>query len=101
MFAAQIGYTLGLVFAYVLFYISMFIIGALCPWCLLVTLSTTFVFFSITRYNIREDNLYLSKRAAAAAKRFIDKDYDKLTLAAIVVALFAGIILKYGSSLFA
>ena len=101
MFAAQIGYAIGLVFAYWLFYMSMFVIQALCPWCLLVTLSTTFVFFSMTRYNIREENLYLSDTMQKRAKRFITKDYDKLVLTALVVIMIAGIILKYGSDLFA
>lgn len=101
MFTAQLFYTLGFLFAYWLFYVSMFVIQALCPWCLLVTLSTTFVFFSITRFNIREGNLYLRGAADSAARRFIKKDYDKLTLAIFVVALVAGIILKYGSDLLA
>ncbi|MEO5499754.1 MAG: vitamin K epoxide reductase family protein, partial [Candidatus Saccharimonadales bacterium] len=39
MFVAQIFYTLGLIFALYLLYTSMFVIGALCPWCLLVTLT--------------------------------------------------------------
>lgn len=101
MFAAQIGYTLGFIFAYVLFYISMFIIQALCPWCLLVTLTTTFVWFAITRYNIRENNLYLSAKLQKTLHSWIDKDYDKFALAVIVVAMVAGIILKYGDGLFA
>ena len=101
MLVAQICYTLGFLFAYYLLYVSMFIIQALCPWCLLVTLSTTFVFFSITRYNIREDNLYLSVKFAKRAKEFIKKDYDKFSLAIIVVVVVAGIIIKYGSDLFA
>ncbi|MEP7205040.1 MAG: vitamin K epoxide reductase family protein [Candidatus Saccharibacteria bacterium] len=101
MFVAQICYSLGFIFAYYLFYISMFVIQALCPWCLLVLLSTTFVFFSMTRYNIREDNLYLPDKIARRAKAFIRKDYDKLTLAVVVVAIVAGIILKYGAELFA
>jgi uncharacterized membrane protein len=99
MFSAQIFYTIGFLFAYYLLYISMFVIQALCPWCLLVTLSTTFVFFSMTRYNIREDNLYLSSASAKRAKEFIKKDYDKFLLALLVVAIIAGIILKYGSAL--
>ena len=61
MFVAQICYTLGLIFALYLFYMSFFVIQALCPWCLLVTATTLFVWFAITRYNIRENNLYLSK----------------------------------------
>lgn len=101
MFWAQIGYTLGFIFALYLFFTSMFVIGALCPWCLLVTVSTTFVFFAITRYNIRENNLYLPKNIQKAAHRFIEKDYDKLVLGIAVVAMIAGIFLKYGEGLFA
>lgn len=101
MFAAQIGYTLGFIFALFLFAISMFVIGALCPWCLLVTASTTFVWFSITRYNIREDNLYLPKNVAKKLKTFIDKDYDKLVLGVIIVTIIAMIFVKYGADLFA
>lgn len=101
MFAAQIGYTLGFIFAIYLFFTSMFIIGALCPWCLLVTASTTFVWFSITRYNVRENNLYLPKKLQKAAYTFVEKDYDKLVLGALMVALVASILLKYGDSLLA
>ena len=100
MFAAQIGYTLGLIFALVLLYISSFIIQALCPWCLLVTATTTFVWFAITRYNIRENNLYLPKKAQMRAERFVAKDFDKLILFSIVALIAAGIIIKYGNGLF-
>lgn len=100
MFAAQVGYTLGFLFALTLFYISYNIIGALCPWCLLVTATTTFVWFAITRYNIREGNLYLSERASKKARSFIERDYDKLLLVAILVILVVLIIVKYGSHLF-
>jgi len=100
MFWAQIGYTLGFIYAFVLFFISMFVIQALCPWCLLVTVTTAFVWFSITRYNIRENNLYLPKKAQKVALKFIEKDYDKLVLGVIIAAMFAGIFLKYGEALF-
>lgn len=101
MFWAQIGYTLGFLFALTLFYISMFIIQALCPWCLLVTASTTFVWFSITRYNIRENNLYLPAKMQKTVHGFIEKDYDKLVLGILMVALVAAILIKYGAGLFA
>lgn len=100
MFVAQIFYTLGFIFAYYLFFIGLFVIGAVCPWCFLVTLTTTFVFFSITRYNIRENNLYLPKNISTKAHEFIKKDYDKLALAVLVFSLIAILILKYGNSLF-
>lgn len=101
MFGAQIGYTLGFIFAWYLFYISFFIIQALCLWCLLVTLTTTFVFFAMTRYNLRENNLYLSKRLSTKLKRWAEKDYDKLVLGSMIVLAVAAIFIKYGDSLFA
>lgn len=100
MLTAQIFYTLGFLFAYYLLYLSMFVIGALCPWCLLVTVTTTFVFFSMTRYNIREDNLFLPKKWSVAAKRFIDKDYDKLVLFILVATVVFSILIKYRDGLF-
>lgn len=101
MFWAQIGYTAGFIYAMVLFFISTYVIQAICPWCLLVTVTTAFVWFSITRYNIRENNLYLPKKLQRAATKFIEKDYDKLVLGMFTVALFAIIFLKYGADLFA
>lgn len=96
MFAAQIGYTGGFLFALFLTMISVFIIGTMCPWCLTVTLATIFVFFSMTRYNIREENLYLPKKYSKIAKEFIKKDYDKLAMASLLFVIVAIIIAKYG-----
>lgn len=101
MFAAQIGYTAGFAFALALFYISFNIIQALCPWCLLVTLTTILVWFAITRYNIRENNLYLPKKLQKRLHSWIDKDYDKLVMWSLIVALIAAILIKYGDGLFA
>jgi uncharacterized membrane protein len=101
MFTAQVFYTFGLFFALALLYISMFVIGALCPWCLLVTLTTILVWFAITRYNIREDNLYLPKNLSKRAHAFLDKDYDRFAMAILIFLIIAGIFLKYGDGLFA
>jgi uncharacterized membrane protein len=100
MFAAQIGYTIGFIFALTLLYISMNIIQALCPWCLLVTATTTFVWFAMTRYNIREKNLYLPAAWQRKLELLVEKDVDKLILFSLIVLLVAAIILKYGSALF-
>ena len=94
-------YTVGFIFALYLFSISFFVIQALCPWCLLVTLTTTLVWFAITRYNIREGNLYLPKHVNDALKRMIERDYDKLALWSFIVIMIAAILLKYGDGIFA
>ena len=100
MFAAQIGYSLGFLFAYYLLYTSYFIIGALCPWCLLVTLTTTLVWFAITRYNIRENNLFLPNKVQKKLHRFVERDYDKLVMWGLIVFIVAAILVKYGPYLF-
>jgi len=101
MFSAQVVYTIGLVFAYWLFQQSMMVIGALCPWCLLVTLSTTLVFATLTHFNIREGNLYLPPRAQRSAREFVDADNDVIVVAAWLVVLVALVLLKYGAAVFA
>lgn len=100
MFAAQIGYTLGFVFAYYLLYMSYFVIGALCPWCLLVTLTTTLVWFAITRYNIRENNLFLPARLQQKLHVLTEKDYDKLAMVILLVFVVFAILIKYRDGLF-
>jgi uncharacterized membrane protein len=100
MFAAQVVYTLGLLFAYWLFAQSMFVIGALCPWCLLVTVSTTLVFASLTHVNIRDGYLFLPTRVQHAAARFIDADLDVMAVTIWLLALTLAVVTKYGGALF-
>jgi uncharacterized membrane protein len=56
MLGAQAVYFVGLVFAYWLFAQAYFVIGALCPWCLTITVTTTLVFASMTRINTLDGN---------------------------------------------
>lgn len=100
MATAQVFYTLGMIFAFWLFSQSYFVIGALCPWCLLVTATTTFVWFAITRYNIRENNLYLPRNVQRTLTRVIEKNYDKVALFVAIVAIVLAIVGKYGNALF-
>ena len=57
MLGAQALYLIAIAFAYWLFTQAYFVIGALCPWCLLVTVTTTLVFASLTRVNILDGNI--------------------------------------------
>lgn len=101
MLAAQLVYTVGLAFAYWLFQQAMFDIGALCPWCLLVTLATTLVFFELTYVNIRDDNLFLGPRVQAALTAAVRSNLDLLLLVAWLLALVLAVVLRYGEALFA
>ena len=100
MFAAQVVYTIGLGFAYWLFYQSMFHIGALCPWCLLVTVSTTLVFATLTHVNSRDGNLFLPARARAALNDAVEADLDVVVVTVWLLVLALAVVLKYGGALF-
>jgi uncharacterized membrane protein len=79
----------------------MFVIGALCPWCLLVTLATTLVFFEMTYVNIRDDNLFLPRRLQSALRAFVRSDLDIMLVVAWLLVLVLAVVLTYGSALFA
>ena len=101
MLAAQAVYTVGLAFAYWLFHQAMFDIGALCPWCLTITVATTLVFFEMTYVNIRDDNLYLPRRVQTALTGFIRANLDLMLLVVWLLVLVLAVVLKYGEALFA
>lgn len=88
MLAAQGVYTIGLAFAYWLFFQAYFVIGALCPWCLLVTATTTLVFFSMTRVNILEGHLRVPQRVVWWTEIGVDHAIAVTTIA-VVAAMVA------------
>lgn len=100
MAAAQVGYGAGFIFAYYLLFVSVFEIGALCPWCLLVTLSTTLVFMSLLHYNIREENLYLNPKTSEVLQRWVKRGYDRLFTAVLLTACVFLVLFKYQGALF-
>lgn len=101
MLAAQLVYTVALLFAYWLFHQAMFEIGALCPWCLLVTLATTLVFFEMTYINIRDDNLFLPARVQSRLTALVRSDLDLVLLTIWLLALVLAVVLTYGEALLA
>lgn len=101
LIAANICYGLGALFAYWLFFNSVYVIEILCPWCLIVTFSTTILLATITHYNLQENTFGFSKDLNKSVQNFISKDYDKLVTAIWVVLLVALVIVKFGNSLFA
>lgn len=100
MFAAQAVYLVGVIFAYWLFYQSAFVIGALCPFCLIITVGTTLVFFTLLHYNVRENNLYLRPKAQEKAELLVRVGADGATAGIILLIIATIIFAKYGMSLF-
>ncbi|WP_092612356.1 vitamin K epoxide reductase family protein [Raineyella antarctica] len=101
MLAAQVVYLLGFLFAYWLFFEAVFRIGALCPWCLLVTLSTTGVFASLTRFNIVHNNLFLPPRTHAVLLTGVRWGLDRIIVGLWLLGLLVFIVVRYGAALIA
>jgi len=95
MACVQALYTVALLFAYWLFLQSYFVIHVLCPWCLLITLTTTLVFAGLTRINIREGVL----PAPPSWRRFIAAGTD-WAITGLALAVILGMVgIRYGATL--
>ncbi len=97
MLGANGLYSIGLFFALWLFTQSYFVIHALCPWCLLITFTTTLVWAGLTRINVRDGHL----PATAGMRRFVAAGYDWYVTGAFCLLLVVMIVLRYGGSLLA
>ena len=98
---ANVGYLLGAVFAYWLFFNSLYDIQVLCPWCLVVTFSTTLLLATITSYNLRENAFNLNTQTHEKVQIFLNKDLHKLIVASWIVLMIVLVFLKFGDALFA
>lgn len=95
MQAAQAGSVAGMVFAAWMFYMSYIEIGALCPWCLILDVGMTLIFFGLTRYNILRKNI-----SWRGAQKFVSGGYDALIAVSVIVLVVVAIIAKFGGQLF-
>jgi uncharacterized membrane protein len=100
MVAANICYGLGALFAYWLFFNSLYDIQVLCPWCLVVTFATTILFATITHHSLRENHFGFPKARHEKVLQMLDKDIFKVATASWIVLLIALVFIKFGDSLF-
>lgn len=99
--AANIGILLGTIFAYWLFFNSMYAIQVLCPWCLVVTFSCTLMLAAITHINLRENTWGFSKTANEKIQTFLKNGYHQLLVASWLVLMVALVFIQFGAALFA
>ena len=95
MLGTNLLYTIALLFAFWLFGQSYFIIQVLCPWCLLITLTTTLVFGGITRINIRDGVIPVPE----GLRRIVAQGLDWALWGLIVFGVLAMVVAKYGLKL--
>ena len=95
MLGTNLLYTIALFFAFWLFGQSYVIIQVLCPWCLLITLTTTLVFGGITRINIRDGVIPTPE----GLRRIVAQGLDWALWGLIVFGVLAMVVAKYGLKL--
>jgi uncharacterized membrane protein len=95
MNSAMAVYAVGLGFAYWLFFQAYFVIGAMCPWCLLITATTTTVFASLLRVNLSDNTFGLSPRAHERALYLLRIGADIWGTVLIIAILAAMVIVRY------
>jgi uncharacterized membrane protein len=95
MNSAMAVYSIGLAFAYWLFLQAYFVIGAMCPWCLLITATTTTVFMSLLRVNLADNTFGLPPRAHERVLYLLRIGVDIWATILILAVLAAMVIARY------
>lgn len=98
---ANIGFFLGMGFAYWLFFSSMYVIQILCPWCLIVTTSTTLIFSSMLHYNLKQNTFGFKKKLNDHIQRFLKAGFHQMLVLAWIALMVVLVFLKFGAALFA
>lgn len=84
----QAGVTFGAIFVHWLIFQSLYSIGALCPYCMLVWTVTIPLFWYVTLYNLRVGNIAATKKVS----EFLLRHHADILLLWFVIVL--GLILK-------
>ena len=101
LIAANVGFLLAVIFAYWLFFQSIYAIQVLCPWCLIVTTSMTLVFSSMLHYNLKENTFHIKKKLNDRIQRFLNGGYHQMLVLSWIALMVVLVFLKFGQALFA
>lgn len=91
----QAGTILGVVFVHWLFYQSLYVIGALCPYCMVVWAVTIPIFLYTTLYNVREG--YIATPKSLKAVVGITQRYHASVLFLWFTAILVAILIRFWS----
>lgn len=94
-----LGISVALIFAFWLFFESMYMIEILCPWCMLTTTSTAFIFASLLHISLRENIFNFSKHTYKKVGHWLDLGYDRLFFLSILFVMIMLVVGKFGDAL--
>jgi uncharacterized membrane protein len=83
----QAGVTGGVILVHWFFYHSVFVIGALCPYCMLTWSMVIPLFWYVTLYNIREKNIILPARSRKLVNFAHKHHFDAILLWLVIITV--------------
>ena len=102
--ATWFGGLTALAYAYWLFTQSLYVINALCPWCLGLMFATTLQFMALTHATVTVQELPAANGRFAGLRKFADSYYrpnlDLMIDVIWIVVLVAMILIKDGAAIF-
>ncbi len=101
LIVANVGILLGLIFAYWLFFQSLYAIQVLCPWCLVVTTSMTLIFATMLHYNLKQNSFGLSKKVDQKVQRFLSGGFHQMLVLSWIALMVVLVFIQFGQALFA
>ena len=101
MVLANVGVLLGTIFAYWLFFSSLYVIQVLCPWCLIVTTACTLMLAGFVHLNLKQNNFSLNKKVNEKVQKFLAAGFHQLIVASWLVLMTVLVFVKFGAELFA
>lgn len=101
LLALNAGAFAGAIFAYWLFFNSVYAIEVLCPWCLVVTFASTLMLASTTYVTLRKNLKGFNSKTNAKVQKFLENGYHQLLVASWLVIMIALVFIKFGTDLFA
>lgn len=96
--ATWFGSLAAIAYSYWLTTQSLFVINALCPWCLLLMFATTVQFMSFSHATVTVQRI---PRNPGVLKTYYRLHYDLMLDVVWIIALVAVILIKHGAAIFA
>ncbi len=92
---------LGLVFAYWLLFVSVYVIQVLCLWCLVVAAAMTIMFSSYLHFNLKENTFMLKDATNKKIQYVLKSGFHPMIVLAWIALMIVLILFKFGQALFA
>lgn len=101
MTSASVMLFLGTIFAYWLFFSSIYVIQVLCPWCLVVTTAMTVMLASFLHFTFKENAFALKDSLNTKVQYFLKTGFHQAIVLAWIALMVVLVFIKFGQALFA